>query len=314
MTRHMLGLHGVTAESLGMIMERAWRIRQNRRQYREKLKGKLIAALFFEPSTRTKLSFELAAHWLGAEFIHFPLETSSRVKGESLLDTILTVTAMGVDALIIRHSNSGVLEWLKEKVDVPLINAGDGAHEHPTQALLDLHTMYHYFDSLKDIEVVMVGDIQHSRVVRSSIWALKTLGARITLVGPPSLLPREFEQFGISISWRLDEVLPKADIVYLLRIQQERQQKGLLPSLADYTRQFGLTAGRLSLLKPGVLVMHPGPVNVGVEITAEALQLLRSWPRERAQVCIEHQVASGVVVRAALLDYLLGEESHEITA
>lgn len=310
MTRHLIGLSGIDLATLQRILGLAELLRNNRHHGVDKLKGKLIAALFFEPSTRTRLSFELAARRLGADFISFPLESSSRVKGESLLDTISTVQAMGVDALIIRHSASGILHWLKDKMSIPLINAGDGAHEHPTQALLDLDTIKQFFPSVKSLQVAMIGDIKHSRVVRSSIHALKILGAHITLVGPPTLLPSEFCRLGVNVSWQLEEAVRKADVVYLLRIQHERQQKGLLPSLKSYTSQYGLTEQRLQWLKPGALVMHPGPVNVGVEITAAALRRLKKMPPEQARVSIEHQVASGVPVRAAVLDFLLGGDQR----
>ena len=305
MPRHLLGLQHWETRHIEEVMERSFFFSRFRERKLDNLRGRLVAALFFEPSTRTKFSFEVAARWLSADFYNFPVELSSVVKGETLLDTIQTLKSMGLNALIIRHSHSGLLEWLKDRVDISLINAGDGAHEHPTQALLDLFTIKNNFTSLQDLQVVMVGDIKYSRVVRSSIKGLLEMGARVKLVGPPTLLPESFREKGVEISWNLEDALPEADVVYLLRLQKERQQTGLLPSLKEYTRLYGLTENRLSLLKSGSMVMHPGPMNVGVEITSKALEKLDGDPPPGVTVSIQRQVESGIIVRAALLDFLM---------
>ncbi len=306
MPEHMLGLRSWKRDQIKDLLERALYLQKYRDQKLDNLQGKLVAALFFEASTRTRLSFELAARWLSADFYNFPVETSSVVKGESLLDTILTLKSMGLKALIIRHSSSGILEWLKNKIDIPLINAGDGSHEHPTQALLDLFTIKNYYGDIKGIKVVMVGDILHSRVVRSSIKGLMDMGAVVHLVGPPTLLPDEFSSAGVKVSWYLEEAMRDADVIYLLRLQKERQQNCLLPSFKEYTSLYGLTLERLSLLKKGAMIMHPGPMNMGVEITQEALAHLEQSPPGGVSIRIQQQVESGIIVRAALLDYLIG--------
>ncbi len=306
MPGHLLGLGNWEKEQIQEIMDRSLFLSKYRDRKLDNLRGKLIAALFFEPSTRTKFSFEIAARWLSADFYNFPLETSSVTKGETLLDTILTLRSMGLDALIIRHPVSGTLEWLRDRVDVSLINAGDGSHEHPTQALLDLFTIKKHFSDVKGLKVVMIGDIKHSRVVRSSIKGLREMGAEVELVGPPTLLPEDFLKTGVKISCFMEEAIREADVVYLLRLQKERQQTGLLPSLKEYTQLFGLTLERLSLLKPGSVVMHPGPLNVGVEVTQEAMDKLICYPPAGVTVSIQQQVENGIIVRAAVLDYLMG--------
>ncbi len=308
MPGHLLGLKSWDTSHIEEVMERSTFFSRFRDRKLENLKGSLVAALFFEPSTRTKFSFEVAARWLSADFYNFPVETSSVMKGETLLDTIQTLKSMGLNALIIRHPHSGILEWLKERVEITLINAGDGSHEHPTQALLDLFTIKKHFGVWNGLKVVMVGDIKYSRVVRSSLQGLLRMGAKIELVGPPTLLPESFQHAGAQISWSLEKSLQDADVIYLLRLQKERQHKGLLPSLKEYTRLYGLTVDRLSRLKSGSMVMHPGPLNVGVEITREALDKLNEASPSGVAVSIQQQVENGIIVRAALLDYLLGGE------
>ncbi len=305
MPGHLLGLRNWKMEHIQEVMERSFFLSRYRERKLDYLRGKLVAALFFEPSTRTKFSFEVAARWLSADFYDFPVEMSSVVKGESLLDTILTLKSMGLNALILRHPQSGTLEWLQNKVDITLINAGDGSHEHPTQALLDIFTIQKYFDRLKGLKIAMVGDIKHSRVVRSSIKGLKEMGAEVYLVGPPTLLPYCFQETGAKVGSSLEEVIKEADVVYLLRLQRERQQAGLLPSLEEYSYLYGLNIERLLLLKEGAMVMHPGPLNIGVEITQEALDKLHTSPPSGITVSIQRQVENGIIVRAALLDFLL---------
>lgn len=308
MPGHLLGLRNWEAEHIQEVMERSLFLSKYRERKLDNLGGRLIAALFFEPSTRTKFSFEVAARWLSADFYNFPVEASSVVKGETLLDTILTLKSMGLDALIIRHPDSGTLEWLKDRVEILLINAGDGSHEHPTQSLLDLFTIKKHFGNLNGLKVVMIGDIKHSRVVRSSIKGLRKMGAEVELVGPPTLLPEDFREPGVKISWFMEEAVREADVVYLLRLQKERQQTGLLPSLKEYTQLYGMTLDRLSLLKKGSVLMHPGPLNVGVEVTQAAMDKLNFAPPDGVTVSIQQQVENGIIVRAAVLDYLLGRD------
>jgi len=304
---HLLGLRDCSREEIESILDRASYFDGYRNQKLTSLKGLSIAALFFEPSTRTRFSFEVATRWLSGEFYNFSTESSSVVKGESLLDSVNTLKSMGINAMIVRHRASGILQWLSTKISgISLINAGDGSHEHPTQALLDLYTIKKYHSSLEGLKVLMIGDIKHSRVVRSSVTGLKAMGARVTLAGPPTLLPKEFAREGVEISWDIHPYMNDADVVYMLRLQKERQKKGLIPSLKEYTRLYGLNEERLKYLKPGALVMHPGPMNIGVEITAEALKQLED--HNDIRLGINEQVESGVVVRAAVLDYLMGEK------
>ncbi len=304
MPAHLLGLREWNAENIEEILARSFFLSGYRERKLDNLKGKQVAALFFEPSTRTRFSFEVAARWLSADFYNFPVETSSVLKGETLLDTIQTLKSMGLDALIIRHPVSGTLEWLKDRVDISMINAGDGSHEHPTQALLDLFTIKKQFGCIEGLKVVMVGDIKYSRVVRSSVRGLKEMGAEVVLVGPPTLLPEEFRRAGVEISWYLEKEMKDADVLYLLRLQKERQRDGLLPSLKEYVHLYGLTAERLSLLAPGTMVMHPGPLNIGVEITQKAMDRLNESSLPGINVSILRQVENGIIVRAAVLDYL----------
>ncbi len=260
------------------------------------LRGRTVVNLFFEDSTRTRTSFDVAARRLSAEVINFDVSTSAVKKGEALLDTVETIEALGADYIVIRHASSGAPEFLARHVRASVVNAGDGRHEHPTQALLDAFTMRERFGTVEGLRVAIVGDILHSRVARSNIIALTRLGAEVTLVGPPTLVPDRFEAFGVRVSHDLREGLRGADVVYLLRIQLERQSKNLFPSLGEYRVLFGLSQDRLEYAKPGALVMHPGPVNTGVEVTRD----VQSGPRS----LITEQVTNGVVVRMAVF-YLL---------
>jgi aspartate carbamoyltransferase catalytic subunit len=263
------------------------------------LRGKTVASLFFEDSTRTRLSFETAAKRLSADTMTFATSTSSLKKGESLRDTIETVEAMGVDAVVVRHSGAGVpwqvAGWCKR---ASVINGGDGWHEHPTQALLDCYTIREQRGDLDGLRVAIVGDVRHSRVARSDVLAFTALGARVTLVAPPTLLPPTVAGWPVDISHDLAAVLPHADVVYVLRLQQERMQEALLPSLREYTATYGLTATRARLLNSRALIMHPGPLNRGVEIAAEVA--------DRPDSVITRQVTNGVAVRMAVLFLLLG--------
>ena len=262
------------------------------------LRGKTVVSLFYEDSTRTRLSFETAARRLSADTMNFTVAASSVAKGESLRDTVQTVAAMGVDALVVRHSSAGVPWQVASWVDAAVINAGDGWHEHPTQALLDCYTIRAERRSMGGLRIAIVGDVKHSRVARSNVVAFTSLGADVTLVAPPTLLPPSLDGWPVSVSHDLDGVLPKADVVYLLRLQRERQEQALLPSLREYTARYGLTRQRARLLADDALVMHPGPMNRGVEIAAEVADLARS--------VVTRQVANGVAVRMAVLFLLLG--------
>ena len=263
------------------------------------LRGKTVVSLFYEESTRTRLSFEMAAKRLSADTMNFALSSSSVKKGESLRDTCQTIEAMGVDALVVRHSSAGVPWQVASWVGCSVVNAGDGWHEHPTQALLDCYTIRARRGSLDGLRIAVVGDVKHSRVARSGVLAFTLLGAEVTIVAPPTLLPPSLDGWPVEASSDLDGVLPKADVVYLLRMQAERQTEALLPSLREYTARYGLTRERARLLPDEALVMHPGPINRGVEIASDVADLPTS--------VITRQVANGVAVRMAVLFLLLGQ-------
>jgi aspartate carbamoyltransferase catalytic subunit len=267
------------------------------------LRGKTVATMFFEPSTRTKLSFEKAAKALSADTMSFSPSTSSLSKGESLKDTVLTVQAMGTDAMVVRHKATGAPWRVAEWVDQPVLNAGDGAHQHPTQALLDALTIRQRFGTLDGLRIGIVGDIRHSRVARSDVFAFSTLGAEVTMVGPRTLLPTDSNGWPAAATENLDEMLTELDVVYLLRVQAERGGASVFPSLSEYTARYGMTRERFSRLKPDSVVLHPGPMNRGVEIAAEVADDERSL--------ILQQVANGVAVRMAVLFRLLGGEHDE---
>ena len=257
------------------------------------LRGKTLVNLFVESSTRTRISFELAAIRLSADVINISASTSSLTKGETLKDTAKILEANHADIIVLRHSSAGAAQFLAERLEASVINAGDGAHEHPTQALLDTFTIREKLGRIAGLHVAIIGDIRFSRVARSNIHALTKLGARVTLVGPPTLVPREFEHLGVTVTHDLDAVLPSADVVNLLRIQHERQRKEYFPSLGEYTALFGLTKQRAEMLKPDALIMHPGPINRGVEIDSDLADSGRS--------VILDQVTNGLAVRMAVL-------------
>jgi aspartate carbamoyltransferase catalytic subunit len=267
------------------------------------LRGKTVVSLFYEESTRTRLSFETAARRLSADTMNFSVSTSSVKKGESLRDTVQTIEAMGIDAVVVRHSSAGVPWQVAGWVDASVINAGDGWHEHPTQALLDCYTIRQARGAIEGLGIAIVGDVKHSRVARSDVLAFTLLGAEVTLVAPPTLLPPSLAGWPVAVSHELDDVLPKTDVVYLLRMQRERQTEALLPSLREYTATYGLTRARARLLPDDALIMHPGPMNRGVEIAAEVAELPRS--------VITRQVANGVAVRMAVLFLLVGASPRE---
>ena len=262
------------------------------------LRGKTVVSMFFEDSTRTRLSFETAAKRLSADTMTFTAGSSSLRKGESLLDTVRTVEAMGVDAVVVRHRSAGVPQRMAGWVDAAVVNAGDGWHEHPTQALLDVFTLRrHRGPDLTGLRAAIVGDIKHSRVARSNIKALTALGAEVTLVGPPTLMPADLTGWPVKVSYELDPLLGDLDLLYVLRIQQERISEALFPSLREYSARWGVSSERLARLPADALIMHPGPTNRGVEISARAADDPRS--------VINEQVSNGVAVRMAVLYQLL---------
>jgi aspartate carbamoyltransferase catalytic subunit len=264
------------------------------------LRGRTVVSLFYEDSTRTRLSFEAAAKRLSADTMNFSVGTSAVAKGESLRDTVTTIEAMGVDAIVVRHGSSGVPWQVARWVDASVVNAGDGWHEHPTQALLDCYTLRERLGSLDQRHIAIVGDVKHSRVARSDVLAFTALGASVTLVAPPTLLPPSLEGWPVEVSHDLDGVLRKVDAVELLRMQSERQSEALVPSLREYTATYGLTRERARLLPDEAVIMHPGPMNRGVEIAADVADLPRS--------VVTRQVANGVAVRMAVLFLLLASE------
>ena len=270
------------------------------------LRGQTVVSLFFEDSTRTRLSFETAAKRLSADTMNFSVGTSSVKKGESLRDTIETIEAMGVDAIVVRHASAGVPRQIARWADSAIINAGDGWHEHPTQALLDCYTIRQRLGDLAGRHIAIVGDIKHSRVARSDVLAFTAMGAEVTLVAPPTLLPPSLEGWPVKVSHDLDAVLPTLDVCYLLRMQRERMTEALIPSLREYSNCFGLTGRRADLLPEHALVMHPGPMNRGVEITDDVI--------DRPGTVVIDQVRNGVSVRMAVLFLLLGSGTDWGTA
>ncbi len=267
------------------------------------LRGKTMVNFFVEPSTRTRISFELAAFRLSADVVNISATTSSLQKGETLKDTALNLQALHADIIVLRHGSAGAPKFLAERLEASIINAGDGAHEHPTQALLDVFTIRERLGKIAGLKVAIVGDILFSRVARSDIWALKKLGAEVTLVGPSTLVPRSFEEMGVQVARHIDDIIESADVINLLRIQHERQRKEYFPSVNEYIRFFGLTKERATKLKPSCLVMHPGPINRGVEIDSEVA--------DGPQSLILEQVTNGLAVRMAVL-YLCSTAARKI--
>lgn len=306
MIKHLISIDELSPDDIDLVMKTADSLREVGTRTIKKvpaLRGRTVCNLFFEPSTRTRISFELAAKRLSADVVNFTADArTSVVKGESFKDTAQTLQAMGLDAIVIRHSSSGAPLRLANWVDASVINAGDGTHEHPTQALLDLYSIRERFASLDGLRIAIVGDIAHSRVARSNIKAFTKMGAQVTLVGPPTLMPPAIEGWGAELSVDLDDVLPKVDVVYLLRVQKERQDEQLFPSTREYAALWGLDRKRVEQLKPEALIMHPGPMNRGVEIASEVADLERS--------IITNQVTNGIAVRSALLYLMLGEEGN----
>ena len=308
-SRHLLGIDGMTAEEVALILDTAEGFVQISAREIKKvptLRGKTVVNFFVEPSTRTRSSFELAEKRLSADALNFSASTSSFSKGESLLDTAKNLEAMSPDFIIIRHSEPGSPHFLARHIDAAIVNAGDGAHEHPTQALLDAYTIRKHKGRLDGLRVAIVGDINHSRVVRSNVLLLTLMGASVVISGPPTLLPREFDAMGCTVTWKVDEALEGADVVMALRVQHERMNAGYFPTTREYAKQFGINSTRLKLAKDDAIVMHPGPMNRGVEISGDLADGSRS--------VILEQVANGVAVRMAVLYLLAGEPARETTA
>lgn len=298
--QHLLGLQGILPEDITTILDTAesfYEVLQREIKVVPTLRGKTVVNLFYESSTRTRISFELAEKRLSASPINFSASTSSVKKGETLRDTIRNIEAMKIDMVVVRHSGAGVPAFLTQCTDAVIINAGDGIHEHPTQALLDMMTIRKALGKLDGVRVAIVGDILHSRVARSNVWGLRTMGAEVTLCGPRPLLPQHTQSLGVRVTDNLDEAVEGADVVMLLRLQLERQSKGLVPSIREYRETYGMDLEKLLKLPENVVIMHPGPINRGIELASDVADGPRS--------VILDQVTNGVAVRMAVL-YLLG--------
>ncbi len=299
--RHLLSISDLGAEGIDEVLKLAdsfVEVSQRDIARVPALRGKTVVSLFYEDSTRTRLSFETAARRLSADTMTFSVGSSSVKKGESLRDTVQTIDAMGVDAIVVRHRSAGVPWQVARWSTSAVVNAGDGWHEHPTQALLDCYTIRQRLGTVAGKHIAIVGDVKHSRVARSDSLAFSALGAEVTVVAPPTLLPPSLAGWPVNVSHDLDAVLPKVDVVYLLRLQNERMTEALLPSAREYTSRYGLTRARAALLGDDAIVMHPGPMNRGVEIAAEVA--------DQPYSVITQQVANGVAVRQAVLFLLLG--------
>jgi aspartate carbamoyltransferase catalytic subunit len=299
-SKDLLGIETLSPDEITLILDTAESMRPiGDRQIKKvpALRGRMIVNLFFEASTRTRFSFETAQKWLSADSLNFAAKGSSVEKGESLLDTARNLQAMKPDLIVIRHGTPGVPHFLARHLRAGVVNAGDGAHEHPTQALLDALTIRRHFQRIEGLRIVIAGDIAHSRVVRSNIWLLTKMGARVIVCAPPTLLPPRIEEMGVEATTDFDDALPDADVVMMLRMQLERQGASLYPSSREYFKRYGLTTGRLARARPEAVVMHPGPMNRGVEISSDVEDSPRSL--------ILEQVANGVAVRMAVLYLLL---------
>ncbi|HVM95185.1 MAG TPA: aspartate carbamoyltransferase catalytic subunit [Candidatus Acidoferrales bacterium] len=303
--RHLLGLEGLSREELTFLVDTAAEFKEISERDIKKvptLRGKTVVSVFYEASTRTRVSFEIAAKRMSADFISLSASTSSASKGESLLDTARNLAAMRPDAIILRHSASGAASFLASRVDCPIVNAGDGAHEHPTQALLDILTIRERKGDIEGLTVAIVGDILHSRVARSNLFALRQLGAKVRLVGPPTLLPREFSDWA-ETTFDLAEGVRDADVIMMLRIQRERQGRNYFPTVDEYSRYFCLTEQALAKAKSDVIILHPGPMNRGIEIA--------STVADGPYSMIMDQVTNGIAVRMAVLFLLVNRAKEE---
>src|SRR5499426_855601 len=302
--KDLVSMQDIEAAEIGEVLDTAESMKEIATREIKKvptLRGKTVVNLFYEASTRTRTSFEIAGKWLSADDINFSASGSSAEKGESLLDTAKNIEAMGPDVVVVRHKASGAPALLARHLRCSVVNAGDGAHEHPTQALLDLLTIREKKGHLEGLNVAIVGDVTHSRVARSNIYAMRTMGMTVTVAGPPTLIPARCQELGVSISHRLEDAIASADVIMMLRLQHERMTSGFIPSLREYSRVWGLTLARLERCRPDVLIMHPGPVNRGVELAPEVAD-------GRYSVILD-QVANGVAVRMAVLYLLTGSKA-----
>lgn len=300
-SKDLLGIKELTSEEIYHILDTSSGFKDVLKRDIKKvppLRGKSVVSLFFEPSTRTKTSFALAAQRLSADFVNFSVSTSSVLKGESIQDTAHTIQALGADFVVVRHASSGVPHILSKVTDMSVINAGDGANEHPTQALLDLFTIQEHKKRIEGLNIAIIGDIAHSRVAKSNIYALTKLGANVRVIAPPTMMPAEIHKVGVEVFHSVEEGIRKCDVVMTLRLQLERQTKGFLPTLKEYYKLYGLTPDRLKLAKSDAIVMHPGPMNRGVEIA--------STVADGPQSVILEQVTNGIAVRMAVLYLLAG--------
>jgi len=301
--KDFLGLYDVSAEEINQILDTAVAMKDILTRTVKKvptLRGKTVINLFYEPSTRTKFSFNLAAKRLSADVMSISKSSSSIAKGESLLDTAKTMEVMGADVVVIRHSAPGAAKFLADNISASVLNAGDGAHAHPTQALLDIYSIKEKLGEIAGLKVLIVGDIAHSRVARSNIWGLNKLGAEVAVAGPQTLIPREIEKMGVKVYSDLDQALENVDVVNILRIQMERQERGLFPSIREYREIYGMNAERLERIGKKAMIMHPGPMNRGIEIESSVA--------DSPQSVITEQVKNGVAIRMALLYLLAGRE------
>ena len=304
-SRHLLGLDGISGEDIYTILDSAKSFREVLDRPIKRLptlQGKTVVNLFYEPSTRTRISFELAEKRLSADIVNFTASASSVKKGETLIDTAKNIEAMKIDMVVVRHASPGAPHLLSRALNSHIINAGDGGHEHPTQALLDMFTIRQKFGELTGKTVALVGDISHSRVAMSNIYGLTKIGARVIVCGPTTLIPREIEKLGIEVYHNIDEIIPQVDVLNILRLQLERQREALFPSLREYHNYFGITRERLENATKPILIMHPGPMNRGLEITSDVADSEHS--------VILEQVTNGVAVRMAVLYLLAGGRSE----
>lgn len=302
--KHLLGLKTASRDEIQGLIDDAFYLKEKILRADVKslplLKGKSVITLFFENSTRTRVSFELASKYLGATAANISASGSSVAKGETLIDTVKTIDAMAADVIIVRHSESGAPQLISKYVDASIVNAGDGMNEHPTQALLDMMTIVEKKNKIDGLKVAIVGDVKHSRVARSNIYGLKTMGAEVVLAGPTTLMPSHLEDLGVKAYNDVEKAVEGADVVMGLRIQLERQKKGLFPTVREYTKYFGINERRLKLAKPDAILMHPGPVNRGVELTADIV--------DGESSAINEQVTNGVCIRMAVLNRIVNGE------
>ena len=307
--KDLLGLEDLTREEIKMILDTTESFKEISTREIKKvpaLRGKTIANLFFESSTRTRISFELAEKRLSADVVNFSASTSSLSKGETLIDTARNIEAMKIDCVVIRHSSSGASYMLSKKLNAAVINAGDGIHEHPTQALLDMFTIREKKGRLEGLKVTIVGDIRHSRVARSNIWGMRKMGIEVRICGPKTLLPVDIEKTGAKVFYHIEHAIKNVDVIMALRIQKERQGQSYFPSIREYSKLYGITGERLKYAKEDVLIMHPGPINRGVEIMPEVA--------DGPYSVILEQVTNGLAVRMAVLYLVMGSKTKEVSA